>query len=388
MAILALLVGIIVLLIKGGPAVRWFFGILLLLLVIGFLGVLPMRAANVPLPVRVAQSTLSATQLQGPIVHIDKNPTVWAEGLEEELTPDVYSTLGTAAYGLGAQLKETIDNLSHAPKKITILESDDNDLALLEHFRRGLQFVLPESDILIASSKSNPECNVWITVRRQQDTPVEITVPEIQQVDMIHMAQTLHIGNQRGSLQAIVQTIDNKFAKNVEYDYRAWLQNSETFRLQIGGRGSWAVITSDETAITKEQARQQAIENACGYVSEQLEPQGITQKAVTEADLKNYGFIVDEYDQRLQGLSGSIWRSAMLLDVSPQRIQSLRQQQITVHQIQRKTWAFQIFSLVGMLILISILYLFVNAITKGYYSTTILIVAVIAFLVFLFLFLA
>ncbi|MHC4524893.1 MAG: hypothetical protein ACYSU8_05080, partial [Planctomycetota bacterium] len=44
---LALLAGFIVLLVKGGAGVRWFFAILLLLTVIGFFGLFSMRVRKI-----------------------------------------------------------------------------------------------------------------------------------------------------------------------------------------------------------------------------------------------------------------------------------------------------------------------------------------------------
>lgn len=383
-----LFIGIIILLVKGSPTVRWSFGIFLVLLVIGFFGLFNMKV--VPRPIAVTQPEPPDSQLVGASVHIDKHPAIWTDGLEEDLIPDAYSSLNTAAYGLGVQLQETMDGLKQSPKHITILENDIDDIALLEKFRSGLQYILPDVDILIASNMSSGTQiseNIRITIKHQQNPPGEISISEIDNVDNIQMSQILHIGNKRGSLQAVLQTTDNKFAKQVEYDSRSWLQDVETFRSHVG-RGQWAVIMSDETAISKEQARQQLYNNANKRVYEHLIAMGPIKRNILLDDLTNYGFIVDEYYQRFHGLSGPIWRAAMLLDVSPERIQILRQHKITVNQIQRKTWIFQVFSLVGMLALISVLYLFVNAITKGYYSTTILIVAIIAFLVFLLLFTA
>lgn len=377
----ALLVGTIVLLIKGGTAVRCFFGILLLLIVIGFFGLFSIRTSRT---VAVDQLSQTNAQLQGGAVFVDKNPTLWAEGLEEELTPDVYSSLETAAYGLGVQLKQTLDGLPQLPRRVTILEGSVDDMALLEHFRRGLKYILPDIDIVIASE--TPEGQVCISLQIKDVESRQITPSEIQNADVIHMSQSLHTGS-RGILQAVVQTSDNKFVKQVEFDHCLWLYDTDKFQsAAIGHR--WAVITTDETATTKEQARQELYNNATKYVYECLAAVEPLRQNLLQSDLMTYGLVVDEYDQRLVGLSGPIWRSGLLLDVSPERIQSLRQIKAATQLQVRRTWLYQIMSLAGMLALISVLYLLVNAITKGYYSTIIFIVSVIAFLVFVLLFMA
>ena len=89
-----------------------------------------------PHRVAIPQTVRSTAQVQGGTVFVDKDPTLWADGLEEELTPYVYSSLETAAYGLAVQLKKTMDGLPQLPRQVTILEASVDDMALLEHFRR------------------------------------------------------------------------------------------------------------------------------------------------------------------------------------------------------------------------------------------------------------
>ena len=283
------------------------------------------------------------------------------------------------------QLQATISALPQLPERIVIVENNSNvDMALLEQLRHGLKFILPETDIAIASYASEGQVRISLQLKDVESRSIKI--PEIQNVDVIQMSQLLQAGS-RGILQAVVQTLDNKFAKQVEFDHCLWLYDTEKFQSSTVGH-QWAVIALKETAVTKEQAEQQVRQAAMEYLARQVRIASKVGTAVYDSDLWEYGIVVDEYTQRLQGMSGSIWRAALLLDVSPERLQTLRQNKIAVNRVQRKTWAFQIFSLVGMLIVISVLYFFVNAITKGYYSTKILIVAVIAFLVFLSLFLA
>ncbi|MHC4552739.1 MAG: hypothetical protein ACYSUT_08230, partial [Planctomycetota bacterium] len=173
-----LLAGLIILLVKGGPAVRWFIGICLLLVVIGFFGLLSVRVSR---PVAVhehmrAQTTecivssqgegWTGPRLQAATLHVASDAAVWQQGLEEELTPDVYSSQKTAAYGLGVQLQETIEALSVWPGQVVIVEHRNGvDIALLEQCRRGLKSILPDLDIAIVEkmpSETPPKEAVWI----------------------------------------------------------------------------------------------------------------------------------------------------------------------------------------------------------------------------------
>ena len=367
---LALLAGFIVLLVKGGAGVRWFFGILLLLAVIGFFGMFSMRASRLLVTHEILppNTTTAISVSQGAVPEIVTNDVVWRQGLEEELTPDVYSGTKIAAYGLGVQLQETISALPQPPKRIVIVEGNDGiDIVLLEQLRHGLEFILPDVDIVIASEA--PEGQVWISLQLKDVESRQIKTPEIRNGDVVHLSQLLQAGS-RGILQAVIQTPDNKFSKQVEFDRCQWLYDTDKFQSSaIGHR--WAVIASKETAVTKEQALEQVAEAARQYLAEQVGLQNVQQH-----DLRDYGFIVDEYTQRLQGLSGPIWRAAVLLELSPERLRMLGRDRTAVIRNVRKTWAYHIFSLVGMILLIGVLSMLVNALTKGYYSTVIAIVAI------------
>lgn len=384
----AVLVGLIILLIKGGPAVRWFFGICLLLIIIGFVGLFSLRVRHVV----VHPAYTEAVSSQGATIQTIKDPVVWREGLEEELMPVVYSSPQTAAYGLGVQLQETIAALQKMPSQIVIAENaGDLDIALLEQLRRGLKYVFPDAAIAIAAETSAevpPAGSIRISLRLQDVREPSIQIPEIQRVDIVEMAQTIPAGNRQGTLQAVVQTADNKYVKQVQFDDRAWLYDPETFRSAVG-RGRWAVIASRDTAVTKEQVTEQIEQAAASYLDEQLRQDGMSRSNIQPTDLRSYGFVVDEYFQQLQGLSGPIWRGAMLLEVSPRRLQMLQQGKTAAVSQVRKTWAYRILSLLGMILIISLLYAVVNALTKGYYSIVSAIIAIGCAAIFaLFLFLS
>ena len=73
-----------------------------------------------------------------------------------------------------------------------------------------------------------------------------------------------------------------------------------------------------------------------------------------------------------------IWRHAVLLDVSPQRLQSLISAKTEVVRIQQDTWLRLFVSLGGMILLVCVVYAIANAATKGYYSTVLAVSAVTA----------
>ncbi len=386
---LALLAGLIILLVKGGAVVRWIVGIFLLLALVAFLGLFTYFARPVALmpsegsivQIKAQPEYISSIPMtQNAVVDTTKETVLWQEGLEEELTPDVYSTPQLAAYGLGVQLQETFNGLPAKPKQIQIFETKDSvDIVWLEQLRRGLKFFLSDIDIAITAETTSGKPvaeTVWISLKHEKLPTHRLTIPKLQNGDTISVAQMINAGNERGTLQAAVQTPDNKYAHQVEYDYRPWLHNGEYFRTLVHLR-QWAVITSAETAVTAEQARSQMMESARQKLIGKIGLQSVQQ-----SDLQDYGFIVDEYTQRLQGSAGPIWRSAVLLEMSPERLQMLGRDRTIVVRQTRRNWAYYVVSLIGMIVLISIVGAFINALTKGYYSVLITVAVIGIVLIF------
>ena len=112
--------------------------------------------------------------------------------------------------------------------------------------------------------------------------------------------------------------------------------------------------------------------------------------AITENDLSSGGFIADVFLQRFSGLAGPIWREAILIDTSQNKLNQLAEQKIASSRTKRLSWAKRGGTLIGMFALICVVYLFLNAATRGYYawSLRIVLMAVLGIGVFLLLILS
>lgn len=392
---LALLIGLIVLVIKGGTGVRWFFGILLLLVVIGFFGLFSMGVVSHSSAYSAGDHgpsvSNSASHSHAATLHIVKDDNVWNKALEEEMIPDTYSSVDAAAYGLGMQLHETIQTAlnNEKPKQIVLRELNVN-FSLLEQLRQGLLTRYDDVKIVINPDQGVANGDVHIELKiHQERTSQTLAVNSSGSV-----SQRIDVSSTSGVVSAVVHTVEDKHVKEVRFDRRLWVHDPDAFRSEAN-LGSWAVFASSEPVVTKEDARNEALKLARAYVAEQVRVEGyidhnvplkeITSPDVQSSDLRDYGFIADEYTQRLQGLSGPIWRAAVLLDVSPQKLDTLRRDKVAVVRTVRKTWATHIISLVGMILLIGVLSMLVNALTKGYYAVVIVMAAMIAVAVFVLL---
>jgi hypothetical protein len=120
--------------------------------------------------------------------------------------------------------------------------------------------------------------------------------------------------------------------------------------------------------------------NAIAVAAEQLEPYvlsrpgalGISPRSVScrqfiENALRGGGFIRDEFLQRFEPGYGVVYRTALLVDASPNRLDALAGQYGSMTADERLHVNRNVVSVVGLVLLIVVVYLFLNAATKGYY---------------------
>jgi hypothetical protein len=126
-----------------------------------------------------------------------------------------------------------------------------------------------------------------------------------------------------------------------------------------------------------------------GQASQRLSrvPNPFTQKVFSK-DIHEGGFILDRFAQSFEGTAGRIWRKALLIDASAGKLKQLAQRKSLMARARKMTWARMLLSIVGLLVLISLVYAFLNAATKGYYVWSLRIAGIVLALVVIILFLA
>ncbi len=178
------------------------------------------------------------------------------------------------------------------------------------------------------------------------------------------------------------KSIDQQFETDVCTSSKPWLCNLSNYLNQHPDQ-DLMVAYSYDSCTNQAESSQQAQQQARQLIEQRVAPNRLPDNF----DLNQTGIIQDRFTQRLQGSTSDIWRSALLLDLSPAKITPIAQ---TIHvqtrQIHR-TWANQLASGLGLGIVLFLLYLFLNAATRGYYTmslriaTAVLVVAGIAIVV-------
>lgn len=367
---------------KGSPAVRWLLASLLLLPLAAVLVLFTLRMSfkvPAPRPTEVAEvialvntgrcptAAVEIIEQVGP--ELSASP-IWNTALEQELIPEKYSSPQSAAYSLGMQLKETITEAGITdPKEIIISKQNELSTELLNELRNGLKSQYEEAEIFFKSRISGAlEGQVVLNVEIEQQR-LGRTWRNEKKVN-----STYDVNSQVGTLEAGVTTAKGSLYRTVSFDYRPWLWDFNQFQSAVSGFHHWMIAVSEETATDSAQAREQALDDAVAQLNQVVK---IPRHGhITKQDLSSHGLIVDEYSQKFQGMAGPIFRHAILLDVQSGRLKKLIGEVVHEEKVKRQTWVRTIFSLAGMILLVTVIYVFLNIATKGYYSTMLAVLAV------------
>jgi hypothetical protein len=379
-----LVIGISVLLAnrKGRSVLLWILGIVVLIPVFLFLLLIGFRlqrsqSINAAQPIFVSQSVAEV-------------PSVWQDAIEEQFGAQVYSSPQAAAFGLGKQIADKHKELlagqleiikgaeaqskSLGPKQIILCE-DTYDLNLLQEVRKGLKQSLSGLEILIQNRTSGgpSEGQVWITFSSQDEAK-----PFVLQLGANASVALSVEGNQSGVIEAVLQTPEDKFTEQVRYDYRIWIHDMPALKAQQNRQ--WVAVFSD-TSTELQEAQKQVYEKACSILSQSITGSGRQTTDVLRENLEQFGLVADTYSQELAGMTGPVWRFALLLDADSEKLNELVQSKTQVVTHQRSTWIQTGLSLLGMMVIIWIAYSVANAATKGYYSVLFAILAILAMVV-------
>ena len=306
-------------------------------------------------------------------------PAVWMDGLEDQFTADVYPSMRSAARALGRQLAESLPTVvgsEQVAAAVVVRKGKYRDeitgrsldaLASVLRSKGEIKKVLFDSDSDVTSSGGSGGTD-------KQFLTIEVSLPECSFVDK---NGTRIRGS--GTLGVSATGPAGQFAKTIGYMGKPWVDNFAEY-VNLHRKGDWIIVARSQTSCTSEaQAREQAMRNACEQITAHL-PENLRRRSpadtlVSSAGIRNRGYIVDRFAQSLRGSSGPIWREAMLIVISPRQMADLaRGAEAKVSQ-WRRSWGNSIFSLLGMLVLICLVYLFLNTATKGYYTLTLRITA-------------
>jgi len=340
-----------------------------------FLGVSHQRAMPVS---RQVYSESHTTQSEPPAA------AIWLPGIEDEFEANIYSSKLSAVRSLGLHIGEPVRQVfGETSPSGFILFKGAHELGLIEEFGRAITRTFPDANWTIA-----PE-----TVAVQPDeVGIRIDIVKVQ----THPAPWMSGSESEmtnGTVQASVLAGDRQASMSAEFVNKPWVENLSGFLMNRRMDGRFIIAKSAESCMTEAEANNQAVQNACAQVSDLLGHASLRRsgvpvsfaKPVNSADILEGGFILDRFVQSFNGTAGKIWRQALLVDTSAEKLKNLAQRKAIIATVRKRHFAGMFFSIIGLIVLITVVYAFLNAATKGYYAWSLRIAGVVFTLVLIIL---
>jgi hypothetical protein len=304
-----------------------------------------------------------------PQVSIPPEPAVvspiWSEGVENEFEADICPSKAAAARALGARAYRVIRELprdGNAPSPIILFQQEQNRILVVE-LKNALQGLLPGRVCTIEAEMRNLQPGE-IGVALQFVAGHENYAPWAKASGAVIVT--------RGDALVNIFAADRRTTVQQSYTEKPWVENFSAF---TGERPEmhFIVTRSRETCTSESEARQQALNDARARLTEALGARsgrkfGPAAPPITGTDVLQGGFIVDQFAQSFNGTAGKIWREAMLLDVSAPKLSRLAELKLGQLHAQKMSWARMGFSALGVVVLIGVIYFFLNMATMGYYE--------------------
>lgn len=311
------------------------------------------RHTDVVLPSKLPPSQAKAT-------------SIWLPGIEDEFHADIYPSRLSAVRSLGLHIAEPVKQVfGEVSPDGFILFQGSHERGLIEEFGKAISKTFPDANWTIA-----PET---VAVQPNQ-VGVRIDIVNVH----THPAPWMSGSENEmttGTVRANVLAADRQASTSAEFVDKPWVEDFAGF-LNTRPNSRFVIVKSTESCMTEAEANHQAVRNACTQISDmigQTPPRrsGVPvsfAKPVDSTDILDGGFILDRFVQSLEGSAGKIWRQALLMDVSQEKLKNLAQRKAIIATVSKRHFASMFFSVLGLIVLITVVYAFLNAATKGYYA--------------------
>jgi hypothetical protein len=291
---------------------------------------------------------------------------IWTPGIEDEFEASIYPSELSAVRSLGLHIGEPLRRVfgETSPSRF-ILFQGAHERGLIEQFGKAITKMFPDIGWTIA-----PE-----TVAVQPDqVGVRVDLIKVQTQKAPWMSNSQNEMTS-GTIQATVLAGDKHESMEARFVEKPWVEDFSGF-LNTKPDSRFIIAKSSESCMSEAEANSQAVQNACAQVADILGQASLRQsgipvsfaKPVNPGDILEGGFILDRFVQSFNGAAGKIWRQALLIDASTDKLKNLARQKAIIAQVRKRHFAGMFFSVAGLIVLITVVYAFLNAATKGYYT--------------------
>jgi len=301
---------------------------------------------------------------------------IWLLGIEDEFEADVYPSKLSAVRSLGLHIgkpvQQVLENIV-SPDRIILFQGAHNR-EFVEEFGRAIERVFPETNWTI-----KPET----TAVQENEVAIRLDIVDIQ-TQPIPWRSDFGSNVTSGRIEATAMAKSKQSTINARFVEKPWVEDYSGF-LNNKPNSRFIVAKSAQSCLTESEANCQAMENACNQVTEMLKQtshrlsvarSGLLSK-VNSQDILEGGLVIDRFVQSFEGTAGKIWRQALLVDASAEKLKNLAQRKAVIARARKTSFARMFFSIVGLVLLITVVYAFLNAATKGYYAWSLRIAGVV-----------
>ncbi|MBP7051135.1 MAG: hypothetical protein KBE65_08980 [Phycisphaerae bacterium] len=302
---------------------------------------------------------------------------IWSEGVEQEFEADVYPSVVTAARALGRRMAKPIRIVAsdpNAPIKVVLFQ-ESHERLWMAAFAQTLEQELPDV-----------QCSVEADLRNIRPSEIGLTfrVSGPQAAAFAGGSGMKIEGSVQEStrIEATAFTEDRRAGAEASFILKPWVEHFGTFA-STQPEQSLIVARSTGACTSESEANQQSLDDARSRLTEALGRETgrslaeLGRPPISTLDVLNGGFVEDRFVQSFDTTTGKVWRQAMLIDVSGQKLWQLANVKVRQTREVRMSWARMGLSVVGVLVLISVIYFFLNMATRGYYEWSLRIAGVV-----------
>jgi hypothetical protein len=166
------------------------------------------------------------------------------------------------------------------------------------------------------------------------------------------------------------------------YVRKPWADNFSVYLARQSADRRWILVSSPGPCTSANEAQKKAYEEAArrlaplvrqamDRISSGSNLNGQELAGRIEPELQRRGLVQDQFLQRFHRPYGDVWKESLLIGAHPGVVETLAQDlswnQNRIVQARRSSWARTGLSIAGLVVLICMVYLFLNAVTRGYY---------------------
>ena len=283
---------------------------------------------------------------------------------------DVYPSKRAAASAAAERLTAAIASVDPDPQRIWVFLNPGEDG---EVYAARIRDAFPEAWWTTGVETGDEETQPGAVLVRVADHEE----PQQPAHFNAHLGRTDSYAGPRGFLELRIDGRHGSNTLETRYDSRAWLSDFSAFA-NSHQRQTWTVTHSRRACTSSSEARAAAESDARDAVTDLLRQQLIlhSHRPLNEWQLDQaasrpinvQSLIADRFVQHFHRPYGELWSEAILLDVSPQRLGPLVNDRLAAIGRQDMRAGRTVGAVVIVLVVILLLYLFLNAITKSYFT--------------------